>query len=115
VLGQLPNAKVKAFVIWTPIMPADKRSDAVAATGYLSESRAEHFWDLWTFVSKIYTEQLRYPPQEVAWDMLVFYKPHLLWRSGPPEPSLWLENRDLPIGTKWDIKVLRAELEKWIN
>ncbi len=63
--------------MWTPIMANDTRLSAVEASAYLPDPRAEHYWDLWRFTSKALTAQLKYPPEEFAWDMFVLYKPHL--------------------------------------
>ncbi len=102
--------------MWTPIMGADTRLRAVEASAYLPDPRAEHYWDLWRFTSKVLTDQLKYsPPEEFAWDMLVMYKPHLQWREQPPEPTLFMQARDLKIGVKWDTAVLKAELQKWVQ
>jgi hypothetical protein len=94
-------------------MASDSRTKAIASSGYLPDPRSEHYWDLWNFATKLYTEQLRFPAGEIAWDMLVMYKPHLVWKTGPPEPTLFMQNRGLDIGVKLDPAVLKAELQKW--
>lgn len=101
--------------MWTPIMANDTRLSAVEASAYLPDPRAEHYWDLWRFTSKVLTDQLKYPPPEFAWDMVVLYKPHLQWREKPPEPTLFMQARDLKIGLKFDPEGLKAELKKWVQ
>ena len=109
----MPNARVKVFVMWTPIMPNDTRSAATAGSAYLPDPRAEHYWDLWNFTSKLLTQQLKYPPPEFAWDMLVLYKPHIVWREQPPDPTAFMQSRGLKIGTEFSQAALKAELQKW--
>ncbi|HXK60684.1 MAG TPA: hypothetical protein PLP42_12415 [Acidobacteriota bacterium] len=100
--------------MWTPLMANDTRHSATTSSAYLPDPRVEHYWDLWTFTSKVYTRQLRYPPNEVAWDMAVVYKPHLVWKNEPPEPTLFLDARDLNIGMKFSAEALKEELRKWV-
>jgi len=113
VLEEMPAAKVKVFVMWTPIMANDTRSAAVSSSAYIPDPRVEQYWDLWNFTSKVLTQQLPYKDPEIAWDMLVLYKPHLIWREGPPEPTLFLENRGLKIAEPVKAETVKAELEKW--
>ncbi len=49
----------------------------------------------------------------LAWDMLTFYAPGLFWKGTPPEPTMWMQNRGLPIGAKFDAAALKIELQKW--
>ena len=113
VLQGMPDAKVKVFIMWTPIMPNDNRAAAVSSSAYIPDPRVEHYWDLWNFTSKALTARLPYKAPEFAWDMLVLYKPHLVWRDGPPEPTLFLENRGLNIAQPVEAPTVKAELEKW--
>jgi hypothetical protein len=113
VLNQMPNAKVKVFIMWTPIMPNDSRRAAITSSAYIPDPRVEQYWDLWAFASKAFTATLPYKEPEFAWDMLVLYKPHLIWRNGPPEPTLFLENRGQNIAKPISAETVKAELEKW--
>jgi thiol-disulfide isomerase/thioredoxin len=114
VLQQYPEARLQVFVLWSPFMRTDNRMVALRAAGYLNDPRVQHFWDLWRFGSRIYTEQLKVPPME-AWDMLVFYKPHLQWRERPPEPTFWMQNRGLDVGQPYSKEALLSELKAWIE
>ncbi|MGH9339859.1 MAG: hypothetical protein ACRD1R_09795 [Acidobacteriota bacterium] len=53
--------------------------------------------------------------KETAWDIFVVYRPDAIWRSGAPEPALWMQNRDLSHGTKFSQALLEQELEKWLS
>lgn len=98
--------------MWAPVSAGDNKAAAVSASAYLDDPRAEHYWDLWNFASSSYTRQLGYPQKEIAWDMLTFYAPGLFWKGAPPEPTLWMQNRGLPIGAKFDAAALKTELQK---
>jgi hypothetical protein len=106
---------VKVLAVWGPIRAADNRNIAEAATGYLPDARAQHFWDLWSFTLKLYTAQLRFPKDTVAWDIFVVYKPQVFWRDQPPEPTAWFQNLGIQHGTKYTPKLLQTEIEKWVQ
>ena len=114
ILDEHPDAKLKVFLTWAPFMQRDTLSLARRATGYLPDQRVHHFWDLWKFSSRGYEQQLSVPKGH-AWDMYVFYKPHLVWRDSMPEPSFWLQNRGLDVGKPYSREDLEAGLEEWIK
>jgi hypothetical protein len=101
--------------MWGPIREADSRSAAEIASGYLPDPRAQHFWDLWSYTVKLYTLQLAFPQNTIAWDIFVIYKPQLFWGAAPPEPTAWLQNLGLQHGTKYSPQLMETELEKWMR
>jgi hypothetical protein len=109
----MPDARLRVFVLWAPLLQYDSRSRASEASGYLPDTRAQHFWDLWNFSTKLYSSKLRFPPNEMAWDIFIFYKPHLAWGAIPPEPTVWMQNRGLDFGTPYTKELLTEELKKW--
>ncbi|GAB4241526.1 MAG: hypothetical protein Kow00109_17010 [Acidobacteriota bacterium] len=110
ILQAMPDAKLQVFVLWSPYMRTDNRATAIRSTRYLSDPRAQHFWDLWRFGSRVYTEQLGIPPLE-AWDMLVYYEPGIKWGDKPPEPTFWMQNRQLDVGRPYNKDELAQELK----
>jgi hypothetical protein len=114
VLNEEPEARLKVFLLWAPFMHRDTLGLARRATGYLPDNRVTHFWDLWKYVSKSYEKQLKVPKGH-AWDMFVFYKPNLVWRESLPEPTFWLQNRGLEVGTPYSQEDLEAGLKEWIE
>lgn len=113
-LEKHPRARVKVLVIWSLIRNADSQRAAQSASAYLPDPRAEHFWDLWNFSVKNYTQQLRFPADQIAWNIFVLYKPHLVWRERAPEPSLWMQSLGLDHGTPYSPEQLEKELQRWI-
>jgi hypothetical protein len=114
ILNRKPGARIKVFLLWAPFMQRDTLSLAKRATGYLPDSRVQHFWDLWRFASKSYEKQLKVPRGH-AWDMFVFYKPHLVWQDSMPEPTFWLQNRSLEVGIPYSAEDLEEGLMEWID
>jgi hypothetical protein len=114
ILERHPDARVQVFILWTPFMANDNRTLAQRASAYIADNRVRHFWDLWRFGSRTYAQQLKLPPLD-AWDMYALYKPHLIWRDSIPLPTVWMQNRNLDIGTPYKQEALENELKKWLD
>jgi len=44
-LAAMPNAGLRAFYVWVPMLPADDEAAARAAAGRFADPRAQHYWD----------------------------------------------------------------------
>lgn len=114
ILNRNPSSRIKVFVLWEPYMRGDTNATAQRAAGFLADSRGAHYWDLWRFGARVYSEQLGIPLLE-AWDMLAFYKPQLVWKDTPPTPTFWMQNRGLQVGTPYTREGLEKQLAEWIK
>jgi hypothetical protein len=114
ILNRYPEAKIDVLVLWAPLLRNDTRQTAQRAAAYLQDQRVQHYWDLWRFASRVYSEQLGLPIKD-AWDLFAFYKPHLTWRSSAPTPTFWMQNRNLEIGTPYSKDELEKNLKVWIE
>ena len=112
VLERMPEAKLKVLTLWSPILRRDSKGAAERATAYLSDPRTEHFWDLWTFGVRTYTQQFQYPQNKKAWDIFILYDADLTWGEKPPETAILMQHRDVEIGTKYNQKLLEKELAR---
>jgi hypothetical protein len=110
ILSRYPQARIQVFVLWAPYMQTDNRPQAQRASAYMTDRRARHFWDLWRFGTRSYSEQMNIPPR-YAWDMLAFYEPHLVWRDSPPEPTFWMHALS-DFGTAYNKSALEAGLRR---
>ena len=117
ILSQFPNERIKVLVLWSPLLGRDSSFAAQDATAYLTDPRAQHFWDLWTFGVNHYTQKFKYPEDRQAWDIFVLYGSGPDWRSSgaAPEPSFWMQNHHLDIGPKYTQALLKSELEKLLR
>lgn len=95
-------------------MANDTRTTAALATRYVPDMRVRHFWDLWKFGSRTYSQQLKVPADQ-AWDMFVFYKPHIVWTEFPPEPTFWMQARHLDVGQPYSQDDLEKALVPWLG
>jgi hypothetical protein len=95
-------------------MKGDTQSTARQASVYLADERVSHYWDLWKFGSRTYAKQFGIP-EDQAWDMFVFYKPYITWRDSPPQPTFWMQARNLKAGDHYTKDGLEAELRTWLE
>jgi len=113
ILRRHPEARIRVFVLWAPYMRTDNVSQAQRASQYLTDRRARHFWDLWRFGTRAYSEQFSVPPP-YAWNLMTFYKPHLVWRDSPPPPTFWLHAL-ADYGPVYTKGALELELRPWVE
>lgn len=103
------------MAVWTPLLRGDSRSAAQKASAYLPDSRVQHFWDLWSYANRTYAQQFDLPVAE-AWDLFVLYQPQVYWNRGNlPEPTIWMQHRNLDKGIPYSQAKLEAELQKWVQ
>lgn len=95
-------------------MRTDTQGAARQASVYLSDQRVSHFWDLWKFGSRTYAKEFGIPENQ-AWDMFVFYKPYVTWGDSPPEPTFWMQARNLDVGEHYTKADLEAQLKTWLK
>jgi len=100
------------LVLWAPYLKGDSQAKAEIATRYLADNRVRHFWDLWRFGTRVYSEQFSCRPQE-TWDIYVIYGPELAWKEAPPQVDLWLHSRNLEKGTRFSKESLEAGILEW--
>jgi hypothetical protein len=63
--------------------------DVPRATREMPDTRASHFWDGESVLSKGYRNTLGI--SEDAWDMFILYGPEVKWESAdPPVPAYWM-------------------------
>lgn len=101
-------------MLWAPYLQNDNGATAQRATVYLSDHRVTDFWDLWRFGTRTYSAEMNIPPND-AWDMFVFYKPGLTWHDKHPEPTFWMQNRNLDHGTPFSVAALEEALQPWLS
>ncbi|GAB4232722.1 MAG: hypothetical protein Kow00109_05260 [Acidobacteriota bacterium] len=115
VLAEYADADIQVFILWAPFEAGDNIGWARrAADAYLPDPRVIHFWDVWKFSSRAYTEILRVPVSE-AWGLLLGFPAGEEWRDRPPKPRFWFQSRNLKVGTPFSEKLLRMRLAPWLE
>lgn len=114
-LQEYPESDLRVFILWAPFEAGDNIGWARrAAAAYLPDSRVVHFWDVWKFSSRAYTELLRVPVTE-AWGLLLGFPPAQEWNEETPQPRFWFQSRNLKVGTRFSEKLLRMRLKPWLE
>ncbi|UCF35615.1 MAG: hypothetical protein JSU96_12335 [Acidobacteriota bacterium] len=115
ILERYPEAQIESFILWAPYSELDNVGQAKrAAEGYVPDSRVQHFWDVWKFGSRSYSERLRIVPED-TWGVFLFYAPGVKWEEEAPKPTFWMQNRSLRVGTPFSKKGFEAKLKKWLR
>ncbi|MFH1965216.1 MAG: DsbA family protein [Acidobacteriota bacterium] len=114
ILEKHPDGKLKVMLLWGPLMQTDTSSITRRAMQYIKDKRVDHYWDLWRWGYRTYTENLKIPEFE-AWDLFVFYEAGKKWEEGPPDPTFWMENRTVEYGPPYSREAMEDELLKWIK
>ena len=91
VLSQISSDDLAIHVIWTPVLPSDKRSSVDRAHKLFSkESRATQYWDGEQDLGKAYGKILELPNgRELAWDIYFVFAAGVEWNDTPPIPDDW--------------------------
>ena len=100
--------------MWAPFMQRDSQSTAQRASVYMPDPRVQHFWDLWRYTTRTLSAHLNIPFGD-AWDMFAFFEPRLAWKEGLPEPTMWMQNRNLKVGIPYSQEALEEELKAWLE
>lgn len=97
ILRNSPNAKVKVFVIWEPIIFSDIALPADSVLSRISDARAAQYYDGKHLVSKSLQSQMLaqgvtgrdyYVKDEYVWDAAAVYPPGMRWESAAlPKPD----------------------------
>jgi hypothetical protein len=95
-LNRHPNAKVRVFAVWEPILPTDWSAPTTSALRRLSDRRVAQFWDKEHLVAKAMTES-REPASKpdccdrrgVLWDLIAVYTAAAVWGQTLPAASVF--------------------------
>jgi len=91
-LRQHPEADVRVFVVWEPILPSDWGAPGTLVLRRLSDRRVEQFWDKDNVIAAQLARDAR-PPQpkqeccvhdEILWDLVAVYPPGSAWTTTAP-------------------------------
>ena len=113
ILEKHPDGKLKVMLLWGPLMQTDTSAVTRRAMQYIRDERVDHYWDLWRWGYRTYTENLDIPEFE-AWDLFIFYEAGKTWKETPPVPTFWMENRTVEYGPPYSQEAMEKELLKWI-
>jgi hypothetical protein len=82
-LERYPQADIRVYVVWLPVLPLD--NNRVSVTETVTDSRATHFWDNDRAVSDELGTAYG-SDGAVVWDAVFVFGPDAEWGAKPPSP-----------------------------
>jgi hypothetical protein len=91
VMKEIPDGRLRLFVVWEPILPGDS-ADAVEDSSEMvkGEWRALQFWDPGAESGKRIKKLLDLKIVNPAWDVYLLYPPGVKWEQNTPAPAYWM-------------------------
>lgn len=88
VLKNVPDDRVRAYIVWLPMFPGDSRSWAQTRTNEFSDPRLSYYWDGGKATGEDWGKALGI--DRTAWDVYFLYGANAAWNSGTPAPDFWM-------------------------
>lgn len=89
VLRNIQDERLKAYIIWLPVLPTDNRNWAVKRTREFPDSRAHYFWDGEKLTGQIWKRVLGLEGP-LSWDAYFLYNHEAHWDDQPTLPDFWM-------------------------
>lgn len=107
ILDQVPDQRLRFYVVWGPMLGDETEEAAAKATGHLSDDRVVHFWTSSPSIAKKLAVPLGL--QEPAWDVFLLFPPGSRWTDPAPAPVDFMHQRKdlLPADRMLDAGKLR--------
>ena len=120
-LEAMPDAGIRAHVVWVPMLPTDEKAAALAASERFAEPRAAHYWDAERHLSRRMATALGVdtrrsaatgddPP--FAWDV------YLLYGRGNREvgrPDFWMHQLAVDHAPRFEAGEWRRRIQALID
>jgi hypothetical protein len=82
-LKEFTGKRVRAFVVWEPVLLTDWAAPSSMTLGRISDWRAAQFWDKQRLISHSMGEHNR---RGIVWDYIGVYPAGVTWNERPPQP-----------------------------
>jgi hypothetical protein len=80
-LEEFRDQRLRALVVWEPVLPTDWGAPSSAALNRIGDRRATQFWDKPRLISHSMGEHDR---KSIVWDHISVYAPDAVWNQAPP-------------------------------
>jgi copper chaperone CopZ len=88
VLKNVTDDRLRAYIIWLPMLKSDDRASAEKRSGEFADKRLSYFWDGEQITGKVWQRVLDIP--RVAWDVYFIYGAEARWPKEPTVPDFWM-------------------------
>ena len=117
-LSKVPDANLRAYVVWLPVLRSGGWEQAANDQGErVPDPRARRYYDADARVGKLYGPILHLPRSLPAWDVYMVFSGDARWETEPPVPVYWMHQLGLaaPSGLQLDGKRLAAVVKGLLN
>jgi hypothetical protein len=120
VLAAQPNANVRVFAVWLPIVLTDFSRPSSAVMSRLPDQRVAQFWDRDHLLAKAVTEAARPPhPQPdcceakgILWDVAAVYREGARWDERLP-PAVFLNGPVVDVTEAFGAALEKEAQQSW--
>ncbi|HZS47056.1 MAG TPA: hypothetical protein VFC63_18420 [Blastocatellia bacterium] len=88
VLKDIPDNRLRLYVVWLPMFPGDSRSWAQTRSDEFTDGRVSYYWDKDRLSGQQWRTTLGLDKN--AWDVYLLYGPESQWDKGIPTASFWM-------------------------
>lgn len=96
-LAKQPNAAVRVFMVWEPILPTDFMAPTTSVLSRASDRRVQQYWDRNHVLAKQMAADARSPQPEqeccvhsgVLWDLAAVYPKGARWEERMPTATVF--------------------------
>ena len=85
---RVPDERLRAYLIWQPILSGDNRVTAERRAHEFQNERFTHFWDNNRATGNLWKGVLGL--KKTAWDVYLVYNGSAEWTTDPPRPDYWV-------------------------
>jgi hypothetical protein len=89
VLRNIADERLKAYIIWLPVLRSDNRQWAIERTKEFADGRVRYFWDGEKLTGQIWRRVLALEAP-LAWDTYFLYNQQAHWADQPSLPDFWM-------------------------
>jgi hypothetical protein len=114
VLSAIPDPKLRAYVVWFPVLRSGGWETAAKDQGgRVPDPRARRYYDADTSVGKLYGPLLHLPRGLPAWDVYMVFGSDARWGAEPPLPVFWMHQ--LGLAAPSDLRLDGARLARVVK
>lgn len=115
VLEEVADPRLRAYVVWGPMLDKETEADARIATGFIQDPRLTHFWTDSDGVAVLFKAPLGLSDGD-AWDTYLLFSPGVRWDEGVPRPSSFMHvGKPLPKERRLNAIGLAAEVRALLD
>jgi hypothetical protein len=88
VLKDVPDNRLRAYIVWLPMFPNDSRDWAQTRSDEFKDDRLTYYWDKDRLSGQEWRKVLNIDRN--AWDIYFLYEPTSQWDKEIPQPAFWM-------------------------